>query len=86
MKTYAIAAIPGDGIGTEVVAAGVEVLHVLAQRDAKCKHGCAIQRILSRYASNSVGAEKLFTQSFSFCYCFRMFTVTVTCGEFSKRT
>ena len=26
MKTYAIAAIPGDGIGTEVIAAGVEVL------------------------------------------------------------
>ena len=33
MKTYAIAAIPGDGIGTEVIAAGVEVLHALAQRD-----------------------------------------------------
>jgi tartrate dehydrogenase/decarboxylase/D-malate dehydrogenase len=34
MKTYAIAAIPGDGIGAEVVAAGVEVLHALAQREA----------------------------------------------------
>ena len=33
MKTYAIAAIPGDGIGTEVVSAGVEVLHALAKRD-----------------------------------------------------
>jgi tartrate dehydrogenase/decarboxylase / D-malate dehydrogenase len=33
MKTYAIAAIPGDGIGTEVVAAGVEVLDAIAQRD-----------------------------------------------------
>ena len=33
MKTYAIAAIPGDGIGTEVISAGVEVLHALAQRD-----------------------------------------------------
>ncbi|MDP1583599.1 MAG: tartrate dehydrogenase [Bradyrhizobium sp.] len=33
MKTYAIAAIPGDGIGTEVIAAGVEVLHALARRD-----------------------------------------------------
>ncbi len=33
MKTYTIAAIPGDGIGTEVVAAGVEVLHGLASRD-----------------------------------------------------
>jgi len=32
MKTYAIAAIPGDGIGTEVISAGVEVLHALAQR------------------------------------------------------
>jgi tartrate dehydrogenase/decarboxylase / D-malate dehydrogenase len=33
MKTYAIAAIPGDGIGTEVVAAGVEVLDAVAKRD-----------------------------------------------------
>lgn len=33
MKTYRIAAIPGDGIGKEVVAAGVEVLDVLAKRD-----------------------------------------------------
>ena len=33
MKTYKIAAIPGDGIGTEVVMAGVEVLHALAKRD-----------------------------------------------------
>lgn len=32
MKTYKIAAIPGDGIGTEVVSAGVEVLHAIAQR------------------------------------------------------
>ena len=30
MKTYRIAAIPGDGIGTEVVSAGIEVLHALA--------------------------------------------------------
>ena len=33
MKTYRIAAIPGDGIGVEVIAAGVEVLGVLAARD-----------------------------------------------------
>jgi tartrate dehydrogenase/decarboxylase/D-malate dehydrogenase len=33
MKTYRIAAIPGDGIGTEVIAAGVEVLRALAERD-----------------------------------------------------
>lgn len=33
MKTYAIAAIPGDGIGTEVVAAGVEVLAAIEKRD-----------------------------------------------------
>ena len=32
MKTYRIAAIPGDGIGTEVIAAGVTVLEVLARR------------------------------------------------------
>ena len=33
MKSYKIAAIPGDGIGTEVVSAGVEVLHAIAERD-----------------------------------------------------
>ncbi len=33
MKTYRIAAIPGDGIGTEVVSAGIEVLEALAKRD-----------------------------------------------------
>ena len=33
MKTYRIAAIPGDGIGTEVIDAGVEVLKALAERD-----------------------------------------------------
>jgi tartrate dehydrogenase/decarboxylase/D-malate dehydrogenase len=33
MKTYKLAAIPGDGIGTEVVAAGVAVLDALAARD-----------------------------------------------------
>ena len=33
MRVYKIAAIPGDGIGTEVIAAGLEVLNVLAGRD-----------------------------------------------------
>ena len=33
MKTYNIAAIPGDGIGTEVIAAGIQVLESLARRD-----------------------------------------------------
>src|SRR6187399_1242191 len=33
MKTYSIAAIPGDGIGGEVISAGVEVLHAMASRD-----------------------------------------------------
>ena len=33
MKTYKLAAIPGDGIGKEVIAAGLEVLEVLAKRD-----------------------------------------------------
>jgi len=33
MKHYKIAAIPGDGIGTEVVAAGVEVMNAIAKRD-----------------------------------------------------
>jgi tartrate dehydrogenase/decarboxylase/D-malate dehydrogenase len=32
MKTYKIAAIPGDGIGTEVISAGVDVLQALAAR------------------------------------------------------
>ncbi|HEX2527615.1 MAG TPA: tartrate dehydrogenase [Geminicoccus sp.] len=33
MKTYRIAAIPGDGIGIEVVEAGLQVLAALAERD-----------------------------------------------------
>ncbi len=32
MKTYNIAAIPGDGIGTEVIAAGIKVLESLAKK------------------------------------------------------
>ena len=37
MKTYTIAAIPGDGIGTEVIAAGVEALNALAKKDGNIK-------------------------------------------------
>lgn len=37
MREYKIAAIPGDGIGTEVIAAGLKALEVLAQRDGKFK-------------------------------------------------
>jgi tartrate dehydrogenase/decarboxylase / D-malate dehydrogenase len=33
MRHYSIAAIPGDGIGTEVIKAGVEVIQALASRD-----------------------------------------------------
>jgi tartrate dehydrogenase/decarboxylase/D-malate dehydrogenase len=33
LKTYRIAAIPGDGIGTEVISAGIEVLRASATRD-----------------------------------------------------
>ena len=33
MKSYKIAAIPGDGIGREVIAAGVEVLKVLSEKE-----------------------------------------------------
>ena len=33
MKTYSIAAIPGDGIGPEVISAGLEVLQALAKRE-----------------------------------------------------
>ena len=33
MRTYRIAAIPGDGIGKEVIGAGVEVLEACARRD-----------------------------------------------------
>lgn len=32
MKTYKIASIPGDGIGTEVISAGIEVLSAVAER------------------------------------------------------
>ena len=34
-KSYRIAAIPGDGIGQEVIAAGIEVLEALAERDGR---------------------------------------------------
>src|SRR5258705_1832357 len=37
MREYKIAAIPGDGIGTEVIAAGLQALKVLAQRDGGFK-------------------------------------------------
>src|SRR5689334_17634653 len=33
MKSYRIAAIPGDGIGTEVISAGVEALNAVAARE-----------------------------------------------------
>ena len=33
MRTYKIAAIPGDGIGTEVIAAGIRALQTCAERD-----------------------------------------------------
>ena len=35
MKNYKIAAIPGDGIGEEVISAGVEVLQHMAQTGAE---------------------------------------------------
>ena len=37
MNSYRIAAVPGDGIGKEVIAAGVEVLQALAERDGGFK-------------------------------------------------
>ncbi|HLN07895.1 MAG TPA: isocitrate/isopropylmalate family dehydrogenase, partial [Xanthobacteraceae bacterium] len=33
MRQHSIAAIPGDGIGKEVIAAGIEVLDALAARE-----------------------------------------------------
>src|SRR3546814_9739348 len=35
MKTYRIASIPGDGIGPEVITAGVEVLQAVAAREGR---------------------------------------------------
>src|SRR5579859_1823649 len=35
MKSYKIAAIPGDGIGTEVISAGVEALNAIASREGR---------------------------------------------------
>jgi tartrate dehydrogenase/decarboxylase/D-malate dehydrogenase len=37
LRTYRIAAIPGDGIGIEVIAAGLKALEVLAARDGSFK-------------------------------------------------
>ena len=34
MSVYKIAAVPGDGIGVEVIAAGVEVLQALSKKSA----------------------------------------------------
>lgn len=33
MKTYTIAAVPADGIGKEVIAKGLQALHILAEKD-----------------------------------------------------
>lgn len=35
MSTYRVAAVPGDGIGGEVVSAGIEVLQAIAKREGK---------------------------------------------------
>ena len=37
MREYKIAAVPGDGIGPEVIAAGLEVLEACAKRDGGFK-------------------------------------------------
>ena len=37
MRNYSIAAIPADGIGPEVISAGVEVLHALTRQDPQLK-------------------------------------------------
>ena len=37
MKAYSIAAIPADGIGPEVISAGVDVLHSLAERQGNIR-------------------------------------------------
>ncbi len=37
MKTYAIATIPGDGIGKEVIPAGAQVLHALAESSGRVR-------------------------------------------------
>ena len=33
MREHSIAAVPGDGIGTEVISAGIEVLQAVAARE-----------------------------------------------------
>ncbi len=37
MRNYSIAAIPADGIGPEVISAGIEVLHALSHQDPELK-------------------------------------------------
>ena len=37
MREYSIAAVPGDGIGGEVIRAGTRVLHAVAERDGGFK-------------------------------------------------
>ncbi len=40
MKAYEIATIPGDGMGTEIIAAGIEMLEIPAKQDGGFKAGC----------------------------------------------
>ena len=53
MRTYRIAAIPGDGVGTEVIEAGLEVLAVCAERDG----GFAIE--VERFEPHGAGWEPI---------------------------
>ena len=49
MKTYRIASIPGDGIGTEVIPAGLEVLQALASREDFSLHTTSFDWSSDRY-------------------------------------
>ena len=64
MKTYRIAAIPGDGIGNEVVPAGLEVLEALASRENFSIQATSFDWSSARYKATGAyipagGLEKL---------------------------
>ncbi len=54
MKTFKIALVPGDGVGTEVVGAARQVLETLLKR-----HGAGLQLAFTEYLAGKVAYEKV---------------------------
>jgi isocitrate/isopropylmalate dehydrogenase len=66
MNAYKIAAIPGDGIGTEVVSAGVDVLHAIAKR---AQMYCVLGAMLRIFMSSIMRFRSALTGFVMGCSC-----------------